>query len=248
MGSLLCHGGCGEASPAPRRLLTDASERYAAGDMRAAESLSNEFLKLSAGSPAAGEAHYLRGLSRVRQGNRAGARADFLIGESHWREDVAAYSQVMLANLAWDAGDLEAAIERYATALPRLPLRPPTDAVLYRYGVCLQRVGRWGEARHAFARLLHQYGESAEAAAARRRFAWPTDHLTICCGAADRLEDAERIARGLEGRGLAVSSQYLDLDGRARWRLLTGHYNTYAAAVADLPRVRAIVPEATVVP
>lgn len=241
--------GCEGVPPAARQMLLTANENYQRGQYLAAEQSSTTFLHHFESSPAAGEAYYIRGLSRAQQHQEAAARADFQAGAKRaTRDDLRAYCHAMLGNYAYEDGDVAAAAGHYAAAEPNLPRESPTDLILYRYGVCLQRLGRWKDARQRFSRLLDQFASSPRADAARRLALWPNDAFSIQCGAFGRVDNANAVAGTLRKRGLSPETVYLDLGGTPMWRVIVGRYATYAEARADLARVRAIEPTALVVP
>jgi len=241
--------GCEGVPESGRQLLIRACRDYERGDLKAAEHAAREFIRDHPFSPAAAEALYLRGLCRTRLNRRALAKADFAAAAAKAaRNDLKAYCAAMLGNFACEDGDAERAVSHYAEAAPVLPVRPPGDDILFRYGSCLQRVGRWKDSRLIFSRLLHEYPNSRRVPDARRRFAWPYDAFAIQCGAFDRLDEAHHAAAEWTRRGLNVTVEFIDLEGRGRWRALEGRYETYAKAIAGLPAVQRIVPEAAVVP
>jgi len=241
--------GCGGVPEPGRRLLVRAGSDYGRRDYAAAERAASEFIADYPFSSAVPEALYLRGLCRTRLNQRVSALADFTAAAAKaGRDDVKAYSLAMLGNLAYEDGDAEKAVSHYGEAAPGLPARPPTDEILYLYGSSLQRVGRWRESRLVFSRLLHEFRNSPKARDARRRFAWPYDAFAIQCGAFDRVEEASAAAAEWASHRLTVTAEFIDLQGGAMWRVLEGRYETYAKAVAGLPRVRSIAPEAVVVP
>ncbi len=241
--------GCEGVPPGGREMLARANTAYARGDYAAGNASAGEFLRRFASSVGAGEAYYLRGLCRVRLGQHDAARADFAAGAAIAdRPELKAYCQAMLANLAYDRGEIDAALAGYAASVPYLPARPPTDEILFRYGVCLQRTGRWEEARHVFSRLLDEFATSREADAARSRFAWRHDYFAIECGVFRHVGEANRAAGRLRDLGLDTSVEFVRLDGQAAWRVLSGRYPTYNEAADGLARVRAIEPQARIVP
>jgi outer membrane protein assembly factor BamD len=63
--------------------------------------------------------------------------------------------------------DFEAALPRLETVLERYPNFSKMDVVFYQMGVALSGLGREGEARLYFERVLAEYPESKIAAAAR---------------------------------------------------------------------------------
>ncbi len=240
--------GCADMPPAGRELLLRIDQSYVGGAYADAERQATEFLTRFSSSPAVGEAHYLRGLCRVRLNRPDEARADFVAGAASSREDLAAYCEAMLGHLAFSAGDDEAAVGHYAVAVSRLPPRPPADEIHYRYAVCLQRVGQWAEARRVLARVLDAFGEGPCGEAALRRMAWRHEYFAIECGAYPRVDEATRAAGALGRRGLTVSIEFSAVDGKGAWRLLTGRYATHQLARADLPRIQAVEPGAKIVP
>jgi hypothetical protein len=62
------------------------------------------------------------------------------------------------------------------------------------------------------------------------------------------VDKANRAAERLRGLGLDTSVEFVRLDGQAAWRVLCGRYPTYNEAAGGLARVRAIEPQARIVP
>jgi len=246
---LAAGAGCATVSPAAAELLKAVDQDYRAGRWRAAESQASGFIRQYPASPAVAEAYYLRGMARFQQGLIAQAEGDFqrALAASR-RQDLSARAHAMLGHLAMQRDDAAAAVQHYRVAVADLPERPPKDEVYYRYGLALRRIGQWDEARLPLARLIERYPQSRYYQAAKRRLAWPGRYFSIQCGIYRKLENARRQVRRLRAAGLDAR-QSIDVSGKdAQYVVLLGRYSTYGAAKADLARVKAVVPDAMVVP
>lgn len=239
--------GCGGAvGPEGKGLLLAASGAYQRGDNPAAVRASSRFLQIHPKAEEAGEAHYIRGLAQLRQGALTEARGDLFASlRFARRKDLIALVHAKLGLLAYDAGDMARAETEYRAVLPNTRAgAPPADEAMYRLGCILQRQGRWRDADRFFDKVIHLFdgAELAERSAVRVRAVRWSIQASAYAAAAPAEDLKNRLARaGLSAR--------IDLELReARMLRLVrvGSYQKYAQAQADLPRVKAICPDAFV--
>ena len=243
--------GCqGAISPEGRRLLATADAAYRRGDDAAAIQASSRFLQVHPRLEEAGEAHYLRGVSRLRSKDAVGGKADLLAAvKLAKRQDLLALAHVKLGELAYGADDMPQAESHYRSALEQArPGAPPADEAMYRLGCVLQRLGRWGEADQHFDRLIYLFEgtEAAKRAQGRvRAVRW-----SVQAGAFEKgsTAAAERLSADLNRTGLFGKTR-VDVElrqGRLMRLVRVGSYQTYDAARADplFEKVRAIRPDA----
>ena len=207
------------------------------------------FLSQYGQSPEAAEALYLRALSRIRQKRVADARTDLrsALARSK-RDDLTARVHAQLGLLAFDAKRWAVAADHLGKAVGALDAAPPTDEVLLRYGLALQRAGHWNRARHQFARVVRQYGARPSGRRAKRQMAWPDPHFAIQCGAYADPKEADRRIAALTARRLAARRTWELRDNRSLWIVYAGRYTTYAQAAAALANIRSVAADAFIVP
>ena len=87
-----------------------------------------------------------------------------------------------LGNLEYEAGRYEAAASQYRRAEPYLDDESPSDRILLRYGLSLQRCGRFRHAKVVLLDLLDRFGTGPAAAEARRALSHVGNHYSIQCG------------------------------------------------------------------
>jgi tetratricopeptide (TPR) repeat protein len=199
--------------------------------------------------PDIAEAYYVRGLAALKRGQTEQARQDFLAGmRLVERPDLRALLQAQLGNLAYESGLYEAAVVRYQKAEPDLPERDPTNRILLRYGISLQRCGRFNDAKLVLADLLTRFPHGPVAADARRRAGWVGDHYAIQCGVYARQPNAQSTARQLRSKGVKASAWRETRNGSVRYVVRAGKYARRSDAERALPAIRRIIPDAFVVP
>lgn len=245
--------GCGELPPAGRNMLRSGSQAYREGRYDDARTVLTQFLSQYGATDPAAEAYYVRGLCRLRQRDREGARKDMHLAVGHTgNEDLLARARAVLGSMAYEDGDWAAAVEHYAPAVTRLPPAPPLDQILYRHGVSLQRLGRWAQARDQFSRLLQAFPNSSTVPHARRAFSWRQDWFSIQCGAYQQrgsaATEAGRLTAALKAGDLKAEHRLDWRGGQAVYVVRVGRFPTYAEAVRRLPHVRRQVPDAFIVP
>ena len=200
-------------------------------------------------APDVGEAYYVRGLARLKGRQVEQARQDFLAGlRVTDRSELRSLLHAQLGNLAYEAGQYESAANHYRRARPDLPDHPPSDRILLRYGIALQRCGRFREGKLVLADLLTRFPSGPAAAEARRRVGWVGDYYSIQCGVYAQQANAEATARRLRAKGVTASAWRETRNGSTRYVVRAGRYARRANAKRALPQVRRVIPDAFVVP
>lgn len=199
--------------------------------------------------PGAAEAFYIRGCARMHLHRAVEAQADFQRAvELSKRRDLTARARAALGSLAADNRRYEEACDQFAAAVDELPARPPLDEILYRYGLSLQRVGRWREARRVLGQIIRKFRGRPVEEPARRLFSWPDDFFSIQCGAFGRRSNAEKLVGRLRDAGWDATVRTEIRAGQGVYLVRVGRYQTYAQARAELARAQDVQPGAFVVP
>ena len=209
------------------------------GRYREADEKFSAVIKRSPTTWALSEVYYFRGLSRLKLNRRPEAKQDFRAGATvYGRELTQVYSAVALANLEYEEGNDPAAVRIYRQALDHKVKGLPADYILYRLGVSLQRLGKWGEADDCFAELVSKYPQSSLAADARRRF--QTTYFTVQVGAFADRANAQKTADRLRAEGYPVTLSVSVAAGKTLHTVCAGRYATYreAALAADVLKAK----------
>lgn len=231
-------------SPAVERI-KQADRAYHARRYAVAEQLLTPIIETHSDKPDIGEALYLRALCRLETDRPTEARTD-LKQALHVtrRNELVDRLHAQLGNLAFDKGRYKSAAVYYKPSYDDLPDYPPKDRIGYQYGLALQRVGRFAEARTVLTDVYAKFPSSGFAPKARLKAAWLHDYFTIQCGAYRQIAGAHQQAKSLKDQGvdaLAVPSSNLYL-------VRVGRYRTYSAAQLVLPLVKRVQPDAFIVP
>ena len=224
-----------EVDAVGKQLLVDGQQRYWAKQYPEAEEKFNQFLLQYEKSYAAGEAYYLRGLSRLHQSKIDEARADLEHAGGSSIPQVRSLAYAALGNLAFESDQDQAAIVYYERALNDLKREAPMDKVLFRLGVALQRQGAWDQAQRYFSKLMYWFKDSDMVTEARRRYA--ARSFSIQCGAFADARNANRQAQMLRNKGFPVEEKLLLQNRKTLHVVLVGKYPDYAAAKADEARI-----------
>ncbi len=244
----LASGCAGTLSPQAARQLESCRQLYHSGDDEAASQCLTSFLQDKANKSAFDQAHYLRGLSRLRAGERAGAKADFNAALRYASDgDLEPRALLELGQMAYEADDMARAENTLRQALANISEgEQPGDRARYLLGCVLQRQGRWEDADLQFDRVVFQFEGSDIARQAGRRThckAW-----TIQVGAYRKKNLAASAAERFLKSKLPA---YLNITFDERGPLFVvqiGRYPTYEQAAAELPVVRSQQAEAFIIP
>ncbi len=242
-------GGCGTPGKRAAEQVRQADRAYRVARYEEAERIASEVIGAHPDEIFASEAMYLRGLSRLRQGDRNAAENDFLAALRRCdHQPLKALLWVQLGNMAFDDERHAAAARSYARALEDLPANVSADKVWFQYGVSLQRSGDFKRARVAFGQLLAEHPSSPLAAGARRKLAWRHDHFSVQCGAFTSEANARSAARALRQGGVNAAVERRDLRSEYPFVVLAGRFRDFGAAESALVDVRRIQVDAFIVP
>jgi tetratricopeptide (TPR) repeat protein len=242
-------GGCETFPGAAARQIRQAHQAYQYRQYARCEGLVGPVIAANADRPATAEAYYLRGLSRLRTSQKKAGRADFEAGlRIAQRADLIALLHAQLGNLEYEAGNYRRAAGYYQRAEPSLPPHPPSDRVMLRHGISLQRSGRFREAKPILGKLILRFPSGRPAEQARRKVTWPHDYHCVQCGVYSKANSAKTAARRIRERGVKASSWRETRNGKTRYVVRAGEYRDYQAAQRGLRQIRAVVRDAFIVP
>jgi tetratricopeptide (TPR) repeat protein len=242
-------GGCVQhASPEAVKLISDAQAAYSRSDDQTAIAKAGEFLTQNSHTAEADVAYYLRGLAQYRARHLPAAREDLKQAAERARgKDLHVKAVKALGDLALESGDADWAQTLYGQALDEMELdKPPADEVRYGMGCALQHKGLWWDADAQFGRLLHDFPERPAALLAGRRIrcqAW-----TFQIAAFDRQDLAESESARLAKIGLNTAVREAVVDGRLKFLVQAGRYDTHAAAEAAGKALGGLAANAQLVP
>lgn len=238
-----CISGCRQIDAKLADNIRRGDRHYREGNLIGAEQVLTAALQMDSTGPAAAEAYYLRGLTRLKRRQTRQAEADFLCAVAlAKRKDLKADCHVCLGSIAYGRGNFEGAYEHYRASAKHLPPVSPSDRVLYRLGESAQRLGKWREGRKYLGKVIRDFPHSETARLARKRVGY--DFFTIQAGAfrkragvRSRLADLRRA--GLAARSTANSDLQI---------VYVGKYSDFELARASLDKVKQVVPDARIVP
>jgi tetratricopeptide (TPR) repeat protein len=216
---------------------------------RSIESLTR-FLNEVRDQPEIGEASYIRGMSYAQAGDRPAAYADLgRAAAMKTQSDTVWRASVVLGTLYFEDRHWNEAARHFHEALVRMPPEKPRDAVLYRMGLCQERMGRWSAARPYYSELLAKFPRSGFADGARRRLRQNAQNFAVQCGAFRTRAFAERRNAELRQKGLETYIQEVVRGKTPLYVVLAGRYTSYDEAVAAQRAIkRDFVPDAVLWP
>ncbi len=246
---LLICSGCDRLPAAAVKQLRQSHDAYRHKQYSAADRYASRVITTHAASPDTAEAYYLRGLAALRQDRGGNARRDFEAGlRLSDRPELIALLHAQIGNLEFEQQHYEQAVALYRQAEHDLPSNPPSDRILLRYGISLQRTGRFRDARRVFAGVMLNYPGRPAAASAKAKAVWMEDYHSIQCGVFSTEGAARAASKRLRDGGFDASSWRETVNGKRRYVVRAGQYRMYADAKAALAGVRQQVADAFVVP
>lgn len=241
--------GCAELPGEAVRQIRHADQSYRLARFAESERLASRVIDAHPDKPDTAEAYYIRGLSRLRLGQRSSAASDFEVGLRRCeREELSVLLSLQVGNMAYEAGVYGRAATFLGRAVTKLPTSAPGDETWYRYAHSLQRSGDFAHAGDAFHRVLTDYGNSPSARDALRNVSWRQDYFTLQCGAYSRRRAAGDAAEQLRLRGLVPTVTKLRDRGSVQYIVHVGRYRDFGAAWSALPAVRSVQPDAFILP
>lgn len=247
--ALMLIGGCAELPAPAARQVAEARNDYLKRDIASARTKLDDVLTHYSMFTGAAEAYYLRSKINAETSNKAAAKRDATqCIQLAQDKELKAKASAMAGTLSFESGDDSSAVAYFSDAMKGLPEKPPADLVRFRYGVCLQRLGRWDEARRQFGIILQRYPSSDLAEHAKRMYEWRGDYFSIQCGAYQDGRAAAQLANKLKRAGLDARVESRGRLGQSLQYVLVGQYPTYVLADSALGAVRRHVSGAVIAP
>ena len=200
------------------------------------------------------EALYLRGRaieSRVKQ-NDGEAVAHLRRAQADYQRALTlspgkrleTYIYTSLGNVCFWLGDCSTAASYWKEAYQRLDREDLRGWVLFRIGLCQQRMGQWIDADGTFAAVQQEFAgsDAAEASGARQG----ARAFYVQVAAFQTVSSADRVVAELRSKGLPALAQ--DRPARKLRVVLVGPLSTYAEAQAMRVRVAGQYKDAMIVP
>ncbi len=235
--------------PHAQKQVSAAREDYTKRNLSGARTKLDDVLGSYGSYTGAAEAFYLRAKIHAETSDKVGALRDARrCIDLSTDKMLTAKAQAIAGAVELETGNKAAAIRYFADALKHLPEKPPTDLVRYRYAICLQHEGRWGEARRELATLLQRHPSSDLAEHARRMLEWPGDYFTIQCGAYQEPSSAQDFANKLHRAGLSARVEIRPRSGQRLHTVFVGQYPTYNAAQSAMASVKRHASGAVIAP
>lgn len=241
--------GCTELPGSAVKELDDAAAEYRAQRYDAALSRLDKILHDYPEQKGCEEAYYLRALCRVGQSNKTGAMSDALACIKYSQQQIlTAKAHALAGALLYETGRTSDALPHLAAALRARPDAPAADLVRYQYALCLQRQGRWREAKAEFTAVSGRYPQSTVAEFSRRARDWPHEFFSIQCGAHRDQAAAAKLKETLTKAGLSARIETRQVSGEQLYLVYVGQYAGYEQAQAAVAGVQRKVSGAMVVP
>jgi tetratricopeptide (TPR) repeat protein len=238
--------GC--TTEADRASLQQGFAKYQARQPEESESIADKLITSNPYSPSVDEAYYLRGLSRMLRGNRAGASADLHEAiQKTSRADLKGKASWALGDIAYDQSQWDEAQKDYQQALSSGAVTGANVAYLnYRVGASLQNKGEWTAAQSWFGRAA---GENAapdiKERAVGRMYA---SSFSLQYGAFHEGPRAREMANQLQAAGVPPVIKSEMREGQILYLVQSGSYHTMADVIAARERMQAKYPLVAIVP
>lgn len=219
--------------------LSQGQAFYERNDYGRAIDQCNRFLSEVTEGPELAQALYIRGLSNAQAGHRPQAYADLRrCAATPTESDLAWRAYVVLGTLHFEDEQWSLAAESFRAAADRMTAVPPKDHVLYRLGLCCERLGQWPAALGSYGELTRSFTAGTYAPAARRRLELRANHFAVQCGAFRQKSNAENLRADLSGKGLDAYVLEETRGRTAMYIVLVGRYASYDDARAQLALIK----------
>jgi tetratricopeptide (TPR) repeat protein len=233
-------GGCANRLTEQQQMwLSQGQAFYERNDYGRAIEQCNRFLSEVTEGPEVAQALYIRGLSNAQAGHRPQAYADLRrCAATPTESDVAWRAYVVLGTLHFEDEQWSLAAESLRAAADRMPAQPPKDAILFRLGLCHERLGQWQVALRSYDELARTFTSGTYAQAARRRLELRANHFAVQCGAFREKSNAENLQADLNNKALDAYVQGETRGHTAMYVVLVGRYASYDDARAQLAMIQ----------
>ncbi|MGE5609375.1 MAG: SPOR domain-containing protein [Bacillota bacterium] len=244
-------GGCHSAANA------ELDKGYAAleqNQYNEAMAAADRYLQQNPTGNGTANAMYLRGRAIEQRVKRtdAEASANLQDAKAHYLKalqlspgrTLEAFINTSLGNVCYWLNDYASAANYWRAAYNGLENNTLQSWVLYRIGLCQQRLGQWGEADRTFAAVQQGFGGTEAAARARTHQGYRAFYVQVA--AFQSATSAERLMGSLRAQGLPTFRQ--ERPERKLQVVLVGPMKTYADATAAKDRLRGQYRDAMVMP
>ena len=248
----LISGGCASDGESRKQL----ESGYAALDAKnydAAIAAADEHLHRASGGPGSAEALYLRGraLEQRQAGSPQQSRSDWQAARAAYTEalnqkpapKLEAHVRAGLANVAYFLDDYPTAMREWALAYDKLEDPDAKSWVLYRLGLCHQRMGSFVEADKVFGQVQHDFPNTVPAQRAHEHAGARAFTVQLATYANRTTADAALAALRREG---VTPTATIDAQGRSIVRV--GPMSNYQQALALKQRYAERYPDAIILP
>lgn len=247
--------GCNrELTREQRDLLIAGEEAFARADYPGTIGQLSRFLSQVNDDPTVARAAYVRGLARLRTGQRSEAAVDLSRAARGGDPDAVWRARVALGTLYFEDSRWRDAIVHLEAVVDQMPSSERRDAALFRLAVCYEKVARPREARALFQRVVTEYSGGPYREEARRRLAGATTAtpvdggaFAIQCGAFTLERNADELARRLRGRGFPAYARREPRGVGHVHIVYVGDYSSRTEAERSLPGLRVHARDARVV-
>jgi tetratricopeptide (TPR) repeat protein len=241
--------GCSQLTASQQATLEAGIKAYDQQNYTASVERLSTFLDEVKGKPESSRAAYVRGMSQAKLNKRAEAYTDLrLATEAPADPDTVWRAYVMLSTLYFEDGKYDSALRMAAAAVGGMPNKPPRDAMLYREGVCYERLGRWDDARKPFEQVAQEFPETTFGRAGQRRLTLNATHFAVQCGSFANIRNADTLRERLRQAGFQTYTRQEPRGATTTHVVLVGKYASFNEALSQLTAVRKHVPDAVLWP
>ncbi|MDB5293955.1 MAG: Pseudouridine synthase [Phycisphaerales bacterium] len=240
-----------------RQQVLDGSSSLKSGDYDGALQKADAYLQKYPSGPEAAEAYYLRGRAYEQRAQDprysptpAQARANLTAAREAYGRGLAlrpppvvqADLHAQIANIAYYEEDYNTAAREWQTAYENAQPDNVKAPILYRIGLCQQRLGRFNEADRSFTLVRQQYPDTEAAAKAGSRMGARAFYVQV--GVFADTANAERAAIALRQQGFPTSRAV----DAGRQIVRVGPMGTYVEAKDMKARLAGLYPGAIIQP
>lgn len=148
-----------------------------------------------------------------------------------------------IANTSFHLGDYDIAMSNWQQAYANIDLPDDKPWILYRIGLCQQRLGQFAQADQTFVLVQRQYPSAPAATRSREHAGYRAFYVQLAVFSSSSL--ADKATATLQKQGIVVA-RFRDTQSRDVLRV--GPYPSYPGAVAALGQLTRLYPDAMVVP
>lgn len=233
--------------------LDGAKQSFANGQYQQTISYADAYLAAHPSGTSRAEALYLRGRAIEELDVRSEAEVDRNLAQARYayqlalREPASAGLQgrirAGIANTSYHLGDFDTALSQWSQAFSLIDLPEDRPWILYRIGLCQQRLGQFPEADLTFVRVQREYPNSQPALRAKDHQGYRAFYVQL--GVYSSASLADRATLTMQKQGITVSRIR---NSQSREVLMAGPYANYPTAVAAKAQLAKLYPDALIVP